>query len=54
MIWVIIIAVLLAVITWYVLTRRQRGKEAPDAIYVCDVCGERDCECHKVNADSQV
>jgi hypothetical protein len=31
MIWVIIIAVLLAVITWYVLTRKERGKQAPDA-----------------------
>jgi len=53
MVWVIIIAVVVAVIAWYVLIRKERERQAPDAAYVCDVCGERDCDCHKVDTDPQ-
>jgi len=49
MIWILVIAMLLAVIAWYVGIRRQRVKKPPDASYVCDVCGEKDCDCRKVD-----
>jgi len=49
MIWILVIAMLLVVIAWYVGIRRQRAKKPPDASYVCDVCGEKDCDCHKVD-----
>ncbi len=52
MIWVIVIVMLLAVIGWYVVTRRQRPHALPDASYVCDVCGDRDCDCRKVDPES--
>ena len=52
MIWIIVIVMLLAVIAWYVVTRRERPHEAPDASHVSDVCGDRDCDCGKADPES--
>jgi hypothetical protein len=53
MIWIIVIVVLLAVIGWYVVTRRGRPDKPADASYVCDVCGHRDCNCRRVDPESR-
>ena len=52
MIWIIVVVMLLAVIAWYVVTRRERPHEPPDASYVCDICGHRVCDCRKADPES--
>jgi hypothetical protein len=51
--WPIIVVVMFAVILVYVLTRKARKEELPHVTYVCDVCGERDCLCHREDAEDR-
>ncbi|MBN1102464.1 MAG: hypothetical protein JXL84_03520 [Deltaproteobacteria bacterium] len=41
---VLILAAALAV---YFLLRKPGMKDPPRDLYVCDVCGKKDCICHK-------
>jgi hypothetical protein len=36
-----------AVVVGYLIFRRKSSKEPQDT-YVCDICGERECLCRKV------
>ncbi len=51
--WPVILVVVLATIVVYVLKRKARKEELPQVTYVCDVCGERDCICHKEDAEDR-
>jgi hypothetical protein len=51
MLWIIIIAVLFAVALAYAFGRKTKREEGPHVTYVCDVCGEKDCECHKIDTE---
>jgi hypothetical protein len=44
--WIAILLVVLGVIGILVFRTRQR-KTPPQDTYVCDVCGEKECVCHK-------
>jgi hypothetical protein len=43
----LILVVVCAVVVGYLIFRQKNGK-APQDTYVCDVCGEKECLCHKV------
>lgn len=43
----LILVIVCAVVVGYLLFRRK-SKEEPHDTYVCDVCGEKECLCHKV------
>lgn len=43
----LILVIVCAGVIGYLLFRRKREKEPLDT-YVCDVCGEKECLCHKV------
>ena len=44
--WIVILLIVLGVIGFLVF--RSRGRETPQKdTYVCDVCGEKECVCHK-------
>ena len=45
--WFVILLILCAAVIAYLLMRRKEGAEAVHDTYVCDVCGERECICHK-------
>jgi hypothetical protein len=47
MTWLTVILFLAAGILAYVLVTRQKKAKAPEAFYVCDICGEHHCDCHK-------
>lgn len=53
MLWIIIIVVLFAVALAYTFGRKAKKEEGPHVTYICDVCGERDCECHKIDTETQ-
>lgn len=53
MLWIIIILVLFAVALAYAFSRKTKKEEGPHVTYVCDVCGERDCVCHKVDNETR-
>ena len=40
--------VIVAGIVTIIVIKRHKTKWAAESRYVCDVCGERDCICHKV------
>jgi hypothetical protein len=44
----VLLLILGAGVVAYFLFRGGKGKEIPSDVYVCDVCGEKDCLCHKV------
>jgi len=37
-----------AVVAGYLIFRQKNRKAPPQDTYVCDVCGEKECLCHKV------
>jgi hypothetical protein len=39
--------VVCAAVIAYLLLRSQKKKSPPPEVYVCNVCGEKDCICHK-------
>ena len=43
----LILVIVCAGVVGYLLFRRKKEKEPHDT-YVCDVCGEKECLCHKV------
>ena len=43
-----LIIVLVCAVAVGVLIARLKKKKAPQDTYVCDVCGETECLCHKV------
>ena len=45
--WQLLIALLILILLILWISRLSRKKTAPDAVFVCDVCGEKDCVCHK-------
>ena len=47
MTWGIIFLLIGAAAVGYVLVARGKKARAADVTYVCDVCNERDCVCHK-------
>jgi hypothetical protein len=47
MMWPLIIVVIFVVIAAWVLMKRTGKEELPHVRYVCDICGEKDCICHK-------
>jgi len=46
----IILAAVAAVVVGYLILR-GKNKQKPQDTYVCDVCGEKDCLCHKVEEE---
>ncbi len=44
--WHLILFALCLVVLTVVVSKITR-KKPPDATYVCDVCGRKDCICHK-------
>jgi hypothetical protein len=42
----LVLIVLCAVVVGYLIFR-QKNRKAPQDTYVCDVCGEKECLCHK-------
>ncbi len=42
----LILVVVCAVVLGYLILRQKRKE--PEDTYVCAVCGEKDCVCHKV------
>lgn len=53
MVWLAVIFFLGAGILTYVLVTREKKAQAPEAFYVCDICGEHHCDCHKVAPDQK-
>jgi hypothetical protein len=47
MIYLLVVLIVAAIVTVAVI--RKRNQSAAESRYVCDVCGERDCICHKVD-----
>lgn len=47
MIYLLVVLIVAAIVTVAVI--RKRNTSAAESHYVCDVCGERDCICHKVD-----
>ncbi len=47
--WLLILVVLCVVAVAYLLLSRRNKDKAPRDTYVCDVCGESECICHKEN-----
>jgi hypothetical protein len=45
--WLLIIVIILVVIAAWVHMKRKGKEELPHVSYVCDICGEKDCICHK-------
>jgi hypothetical protein len=45
--WLIVIVVLVAAALAYVVFRKKKPDRLPHDTYVCDVCNERECICHK-------
>jgi hypothetical protein len=45
--WIIAILVLVAAALAYVILRGRKPPSPPQDTYVCDVCNERECICHK-------
>jgi aspartate carbamoyltransferase regulatory subunit len=45
--WFVILLILCAGAIAYYTIRRKRRRELPHDTYVCDVCGQRECICHK-------
>jgi hypothetical protein len=45
--WSLVAIILIVAGAALVLFRSANKKRVPDATYVCDVCGERDCVCHE-------
>lgn len=48
MIYLLAVLVIVAIVT-VVAIRKRKTPSAAESHYVCDVCGERDCICHKVD-----
>ena len=46
----VIIFIVCAVAVGYLIFR-QKNKQKPQDTYVCDICGERECLCHKVEKE---
>jgi hypothetical protein len=44
--YILVVAVCAAVVGYLIFQRKNR--KAPQDTYVCDVCGEKECICHKV------
>ena len=45
----LIVAIVAAMVVAFVIMKKNRSGSAIDSRYICDVCGERDCICHKVD-----
>jgi hypothetical protein len=45
--WFVILLILCAAVIAYLLVRHKGGREIAHDTYVCDVCGQRECICHK-------
>jgi hypothetical protein len=43
----IIAVIVCAVVVGYLMVR-QKNKKEPQDTYVCDLCGQKECLCHKV------
>ena len=51
--WLIIVLVLFSVTMAYIFTKRSKKEEMPHVRYVCDICGEKDCICHKEDTETK-
>ena len=49
--WEVVIVIFLAGMLVHFLIRKTNRKELPNETYICDVCGDKDCVCHKENSD---
>ena len=47
--WLFVVLVLFAAVAVFVFIKKAKKKELPDVRYVCDICGDKDCVCHKEN-----
>jgi hypothetical protein len=45
--WLAILLILCVVVAAFVLISRKKAANPPQDVYVCDVCGEEECICHK-------
>ena len=50
MLYVTMLVAAIGVVAYYLL-RRSKKKVSPLDVYVCDVCGKKDCICHKVEPE---
>jgi hypothetical protein len=48
MTWVYLLLFLGAAAAAYLLVSKGKKAKPPDVTYVCDVCGDRDCDCREV------
>jgi hypothetical protein len=51
--WPVIVIVIVTAIVVYLFTRRTAKEELSQVRYVCDVCGERDCVCHREDSGTE-
>ena len=45
--WTLILFAVCMILLAIVVSRMTRKKTPPEDTYVCDVCGEKSCICHK-------
>ena len=45
--WLAIFLILCAAVAAFVLFSKKKAGNPPEDTYVCDVCGEKECICHK-------
>ena len=45
--WLAIFLILCAAVAAFVVFSRKKAEKPPQDTYVCDVCGEKECICHK-------
>jgi hypothetical protein len=45
----VLIAALLAFLFFQIVLKKQKKPKDDLIVYTCDICGDHDCICHKVN-----
>ena len=45
--WPLIALVVIGIIVVWILRKKTGKEDLPHVRYVCDLCGEKDCLCHK-------
>ncbi|MEJ2725927.1 MAG: hypothetical protein P8175_15050 [Deltaproteobacteria bacterium] len=45
--WFVVLMILCAAVIAYLMLRPKGNQALPHDTYVCDVCGQKECICHK-------
>ncbi|MFH1488243.1 MAG: hypothetical protein ABII06_05020 [Pseudomonadota bacterium] len=53
MFWTIIILLIILALVAYAALRKPARNEPPPESFVCDICGQDECICHKEHVDTQ-